>query len=365
MGSCLSYPSRMSAFTEELMVAFAREDFSLTETLYRILIPMEDNMHAEATCEMSYEGNGWEMIRNRALRRVMEYDSTVKLWNATRKGHPLYQQLPHTIYYGNNSEHYFRLRRLNVPTELKMARLEFKNLMKTGKKQIIKPYAENILADWDFNLEIRRRIFKTLMVSSHVLPRAAVNSKILSLLVKHSLQTELLKDIEVNAYSMGLISNSEDFRFGEVVRKFQEPSEMYIPLSFTTTYKSSLYAIRSDRIEPARMWDSEPLPGVVKKDAAVEFNFIVQNLITAWPRRFDRLHNFSHEIAIRDVLPENMDLSKVSVKRSESIWAKIIRGENEFPNERDEMMEWMGTKGFRERTIDIRGLRLRKNANNE
>ena len=86
------------------MVAYSRDDFNLTETLYRVLIPMEDNMLAEATCEMSFDGNGWEMIRNRALKRIMQYDSTVKLWNATRKGHPLFQKLPHTIYYGSNQK---------------------------------------------------------------------------------------------------------------------------------------------------------------------------------------------------------------------------------------------------------------------
>lgn len=348
------------------MVAFSSDDFHLTETLYRILIPTESNMQAE-TCVMSYEGDGWERIRNSTLRRVMAYDSTIKLWNASRRGHPLFQQLPHTIYYGNDSEHYFRLRRLNVPTELKVARSEFKKAVRTGQKQVSKPFGGNVLNEWDFNLEIRRRLFKALMISSHVIPRAAVSSKILYSNVKHSLQTELLNDIEVNAYSMGLIANSEDLRFCDVVRKFQEPSEKHLPLAFFTTFKSSIYATRSSYIEPARMWDSEPIVGMVKKDAAVEFNFIVQNLTTAWPRRFDKLHNFSHEIAIRDVLPENMDLGKVTVKRSESIWAKIIRGENHLPNGEDEKenMEWIGSKGFRENQIDIRGLRLRKNANRD
>ena len=348
---------------EELMVAYSNEDFYLTETLYRVLIPMVDNIHAETTCAMSSENGGWERIRNSILKRVMEYDSTIKLWNASKRRHPLFQQLPHTIFYGNDTDHYFRLRRLQIPTEIKMARAEFKNLMKTGKNQAIKPDAENVLVDWNFNLGMRRRLFKALLISSHISPRLALNSKILQATVKHSLQTELLNDIEINANSMGMIDNSEEYRFCEVIRKFQEPTEKLLPLTFTTTYKTSIYAVNSPYVQPARMWDSEPIKGVIAKDAAVELNFVIQNLTTAWTRRFDKLHDFSHEKPIRDVLPENTDLSKVTVKRSSSIRAKTLRGEEEVPNENEDFdQEWKGTRGYFEKVIDVRGLRQRKNA---
>ena len=185
-------------------------------------------------------------------------------------------------------------------------------------------------------------------------------------MVGHSLKTELLNDIEINAYSLGLVSNSEDLRFSEVIRKFQEPSEKNLPLSFLTTYKSTIYAVRSKYLPAARMWDSEPIPGMPIKDAAVEFNFIIRNLTTPWPRKFDMLHEFDHMKPIRDVLPDNTDLGKISVRRSDSIWAKIIRGETSLPNEEEkEDTEWLGTKGFKERTLDTKGLRLRKNATKE
>lgn len=320
-------------------------------------------MAAETTCEMSFNGNGWERIRNSVLRRVMEYDSTIKLWDATRKGHPLFQKLPHTICYGNDTEHYFRLRRLNVPTDMKSARTEFKNLIRTGHTQAIKPYAENIISDWNFNLGLRRRLFKALMISSHVLPRSTVNSSVMQTTVRHSLQTELLHDVETNAYSMGLVSNSEDLRFSNVIRKFQEPAEKFVPLDFLTTYKSSIYAVKTPQLPFARLWDSEPILGMTMKDAAVEFNFLIQNLTTAWPRKFDTLHDFNHDIAIRDVLPENAELGKISVRRSDSNWAKIIRNEDHIPDkEIKEETEWLGTRGFKERKMDIRGLRQRKNA---
>ena len=165
---------------------------------------------------------------------------------------------------------------------------------------------------------------------------------------------------------MGLVSNSEDLRFSEVIRKFQEPSEKHVPLSFLTSYKSSIYAVGSKYLPVARMWDSEPIPGMTVKDAAVEFNFIVRNLTTPWPRKYDALHDFDHLKPIREVLPENTDLGKISVKRSDSIWARIVRGETQFPDKTEkEDSEWTGTKGFKEKTLDIRGLRLRKNATKE
>ena len=345
------------------MVAYSNEDFYLTDTLYRVLIPTADNLLTDATCENSHEGLGWERIRNCTMKRVMEYDSTVKLWNAAKKRPPLYQQLPHTIFYGNDTEQFFRLRRLNIPMDAKRARAEFKNLMKTGHNQAIKPDAENVLNDWSFNVGLRRRLCKAIFISSHVSPRLALNSRILQTTVKHSLQTELLHDIQTNAYSMGTITNSEDFKFCGVIRKFQEPTERHLPMSFTTTYKSTLYAVNSPKIAPAVMWDSEPIKGMVKRDAGVEFNFIIQNLITAWPRKFDSLHDFDHQRPIKEVLTENIDASKVTVKRSNSLWARIIRGEEQIPDEEERSnCEWTGVKGVKEKAIDVRGLRQRKNA---
>ena len=348
------------------MVAQSNEDFILTETLYRVLIPTTDNLYAETTSKVSCGDNGWERIRNSTLRRIMEYDSTVKLWSTTKRGHPLFQQLPHTIFYGKDSEHYFRLRRLNIPTDLKSARTEFKTLIKTGQSQAIKPFAENFISDWNFNLEMRRRLFKALMISSFVMPRSTINSRILQTMVDHSLKTELLHDIETNAYSMGLVSNSEDLRFSEVIRKFQEPSERFLPMAFLTTYKSSIYAIKSKYISPAKLWDSEPIQGMTSKDAAVEFNFIIRNLTTPWPRKYDSLHEFDHGMPIREVLPENMDLGKVMVRRSDSIWAKIARGEEQIPEEEEKKeTEWAGTKIFKEKVMNTKGLKLRKNANKD
>ena len=38
---------------EELMIAYSKDDFFRTDTLYRCLIPMADNMHAETTVVVS------------------------------------------------------------------------------------------------------------------------------------------------------------------------------------------------------------------------------------------------------------------------------------------------------------------------
>ena len=352
--------------TEELLIAYSREDFYLTDTLYRVLIPTVDNIFAETACKLVGNGDGWERIRNGTVKRLMQFDSTVKLWDATRRRHPLFQQLPHTIFHGTDSEHFFRLRRLNVPTDLKTARREFRSIIKTGQDQMIGHDAENVLKSWNFNLELRRRLMKGLLISSYVMPRAAINSRILGSVVKHSLRTELLHDIEVNAYSMGLIVNSEDFRFSEIIRKFQEPTEKFLPLSFTTAYKSSLYAWCPKYIAPARLWNSEPIENVVKKDAAVEFNVIIRCLITPWLRKFDGLHDFNHEVPIREVLPENIDTSKIKVVRSDSMWSRISRGEPDIPEGSIDCDQgWKGTKGFRERRLEERGLKLRKNATTE
>ena len=136
---------------EELMVTYISDDFYYVETLYRVLIPTVDNMFAETASRMSEHGEGWERIRNSTINRVMQYDSTVKLWDATRRRHPLFQQLPHTIYHGNDSEHYLRLRRLNIPTELKTARKEFRNLIKLGHNQSVGYDMENTLGKWNFD----------------------------------------------------------------------------------------------------------------------------------------------------------------------------------------------------------------------
>ena len=352
----------------ELMSASCCEDFSLTETLYRTLIPINDNMHAdfaEKACRLVGVDEGWEKVRNSVVRRVMQFDSTIKLWDATRRHHPLYQKLPHTIYYGENSLNYFNLRRLGVSTDIVAARKEFRNFIRTGKSQAFKPEAANVLENWNFQRNIRGRLYKAMTIASHVIPRAAINSKIISDLVRHSLKTELLEDLEKNTWSMGLMYNDEDRLFSDVIRRFQEPTEKMVPLSFTTTYKTSLYAECPKYIAPATIWDSEPVSGIITKDAAVEFAFVVRNLVTAWPRRFDRLHDFDHTIPIKDVLPENFDCSKVQVNRSDSKWAKIIRGDQEIPVEGSlDGDDWKGYRIFVEKKMDMKGLRPRRNAIN-
>ena len=273
--------------------------------------------------------------------------------------------MPHTIFYGENSLSYFNLRRLGISTDIMMARKEFRNFIRTGKGQAFKPEAANVLENWNFQRAIRGRLYKAVTIASHVIPRAAVNSKIISDLVRHSLKTELLEDLEKNTWSMGLMFNDEDRLFSDAIRKFQEPTEKMLPLSFTTTYKTSLYAECPKYIAPATIWDSEPVTGMITKDAAVEFAFLVRNLVTAWPRRFDRLHDYDHTIPIKDVLPTNFDCSKVRVMRSDSNWAKIVRGEQDFPvDESTNGDDWKGYRIFAEKKIDAKGLRPRRNAIN-
>ena len=249
-------------FADELMTAHSKDDFFIADTLYRVLILAGDNLFSRISSELSHDGFGWEKIRNNALNRIMQYDSTVKLWSAVRRRHPLHQPLPHTLLYGNDTEHYFRLRRLNIPTDVKTARRDFKSLMKTGTKQAIKPEAGNFVDNWDFSLKLRRRLIKALLTASHVIPKTAVDARTLDILVRHSLKTELMMDLDKNINSMGMINNREDFKFSDVIRKFQEPTEKHLPLTFTTTYKTSMYAMTSKYISPAKMWDSEPIQGI-------------------------------------------------------------------------------------------------------
>ena len=100
-------------------------------------------------------------------------------------------------------------------------------------------------------------------------------------------------------------------------------------MNFITTYKTSLYSSCPKYITPAALLDVKIADGTEKKDAAVEINCVIQNLTTAWPRKYDALHDFHHGIPVKDVLPNGADLSKISVKRSNSAWAKILRNESE------------------------------------
>ena len=352
----------VEVYAEELTKAFIEGEFCYTDTLYKVVIPLCDNIFAEATSKCSTGGNGWQRIRDATLKRIMEYDSTIKIWDATRRHHPLFQDLPHTIFYEPNSTQYFKLNRLGVPMHAKMARHEFRRLIKTGSTNQMKPGALNVLDDWNHNILLRSKLTRALRIASHVTPKLAINSNVMANLVRHSLRTELLEDIKANAYNMGLVINYQDLDFREGINLFQEPSERFVPLSFSTTYKTSLYAVLPNCITPACLYDSEDEQGQVQTDKAVEFNFIVQNLTTAWIRKYDKLHDWSHEIPIKNVLPQNTDRDKLVVKRSRSFWAKTIRNEPVFMNETANEQKWCGKRNFLEVRIDTRGLRPRFNA---
>ena len=350
--------------TEELLRVFSEGEFCFFETLYQILIPITSNMIAETTETTRWGDKGWERIRNDTIRRTLEFDSTVKLWDVNRKGHPLFQKLPHSIMHDDKSNQYFMLRRLNIPTDLKEARKEFRNFTRTGEHNIMKAGAENILSSWNHNRLIRSRLLRCLNIASNVVPRMALSSNKFRRLVRHSLKTEFMKDIEMNAHNMGLMNDSEDSKFSHCIRKFQEPSERFVPMDFTTTYKTSLYATLPSMLTPASVLDFE-LDDGKRKDVAVEINVIVQNLVTAWPRKFDKLHDLTREMPVKDVLPNSIDITKVCVKRSVSDVAKSIGGAAtaaDMDNRNITQVNWLGRRNFREITAEATGLRPRINA---
>ena len=352
----------IEVMAEELTRVFAKDSFCFNETLYKILIPTNDNMSSELTCKRSICGNGWERIRNCVVKRTMEYDSTVKLWSATQKGHPLHQPLPHTIYYEDKPECYDTLRRLGIPFGHKAARKELRRVLNLMHG----PYCADILANWELEKGTRVKLLKALRIASHVTPKVANSSKNLSKLVKHSLKTELLDNIETNAYNLGYVMKTEDYNFRKAISSFQEPTERLIPMSFTTTYKTSLYAYCPESISPAVMYDVETRDGYKKNDAALEINVVIQTLTTAWPKKYDSLHEFDHTRAIKDVLPEGTDLTKINVRRNNSIWGRIIRNEagELYDLESYEKEYWKGDRVFVEKTIDACGLRMRNDAVN-
>ena len=349
---------------EELLTA-AGAEFEYHETFYRVLVPLGDNIQSEVLSRNSTGGNGWERIRNCVLESCMQFDSTVKLWSATKKSSTLYQDMPHTIFYGSelSTENYFKLRRLEIPCSLTNARREIKGAIKKLNGET----ADQRLLNWNFDRTERRRLLKILRIASFVTPKAAIKSRNLDNHVRHSLKAELIKNIEINCNNMGLITAAEDLDFRNIIRKFQEPTENNLPLSFTTCYRSSLYAYKPTTLQPAIMLDSEPRLGPIKKSAGVEFNFVIQNLVSAWIKKYDQLHDFSHRIPIKQVLPANTDLDKVTVKRSCSNRAKMIRNEADdipTPNEIDKS-KWKGRRNFEDISIESNTLRYRRNATNQ
>ena len=189
------------------------------------------------------------------------------------------------------------------------------------------------------------------------MPKSAVRSNNLNRNVRHSLKTELLSNIETNCGNLGLVTNSEDVIFRSLIRRFQEPTEIYLPMTFTTCYKTSLYTRCPNMIEPAVMWDSTPNTRS-KQCAAVEFKFLIQTLTTAWIKKYDSLHEFTKQTPIGSLIRTN---ENVRVKHGTSETAKLIRGEE--ADCKDDV--WTGRRTFQESRLEMGGLRIRRNAENE
>ena len=68
-------------------------DFSWTETLFKVLVSMESCMRADLNSKMSVNHGGWEKMRNNVVECCLRFDSTIKLWDATRKESTLFQEL--------------------------------------------------------------------------------------------------------------------------------------------------------------------------------------------------------------------------------------------------------------------------------
>ena len=349
----------VEVYSEEVSVV-SNPEFVFTETLYKVLVPMNSNINAETNSKMSMNGYGWERIRNSVVDTCMKYDSTVRLWDATRKESPLFQKLPHTIYYEDNDQHYFKLRRLGLPYSLKTARREYRRESQILHGDRARPHLEN----WNFNQQIRERLDRMLKLASNILPRSAIHSNNLGKNVRHTLKTELLKNIELNCNNMGFQVGVEDGDFCNSIRKFQEPTELNLPLTFTTCYKTSLYANFPRKLCPATMWDVSNGMKIVKPNAGVSFDFIIQTLTTAWLRKYDFMHEFSHTTPIKSLMTKNEDLEKTKVNKSNTVWARLIR-EDEIELTENEQFPWKGCRNFNEIVLDSRGLKPRRNAQSD
>ena len=333
-------------------------DFSWTETLFKVLVSMESCMRADLNSKMSVNHGGWEKMRNNVVECCLRFDSTIKLWDATRKESTLFQELPHTIFYEGNSN-YFKFRRLGIPTSLKEARREYRSMSQIlhGDRSI--PH----LSSWDFDVDYRKRLRYLVKVASFVIPRTAVRSNNLSKNVRHSLKTELLAVLKTNGVRPENFTAGLDDEFADLIRKFQEPTEQELPRTFATCYKTSLYACCPDSIAPAIMWDSQIKGQNRRLNTAVEFNFISQCLVSPWLKKYDVLHGLSHKIPVKEVLSDKFNMDGVEIKRSNSTIAKAIRGDCNVENmdlQTDDCY-WTGRKHFKEIKVNQSGLRLRKN----
>ena len=350
----------LEVISRELTKVTCGREFNFFETLYKVLVPLNDNITAETTSKVSVEGNGWERIRNSVVDCCMQFDSTVKLWDATRKDSTLYQRLPHTIYYEDKDDYYYKLINKGIPFTLKEARREYKKAIQHIHGDRAIPH----LSDWNFKEKMRRRLTRILELTSHVNPKSAVYSANLSINVRHSLKTELLTNLETNTGNLGLLTAREDLKFADLIRNFQKPTEEQLPLSFTTCYKTSMYANCPTQIVPATMWDVRN-EETIRKCAAVEFRFIIQNLVTAWTRRYDNLHLLSHQTTIKDLIQGDQLMENLRVYRSTSSTAKWVRNEIGLDDYKED--KWVGKRGFQEFKIadELKGLRKRKNACSE
>ena len=81
-------------------------------------------------------------------------------------------------------------------------------------------------------------------------------------------------------------------------------------------------------------------------------------------KKYDQVHDFSHHIPMKTVLPENTDLDKIIVRRSNSNWARMFRNEaGNLPTQEEIIKnEWKGKRNFDEINLHSSILRTRRNA---
>ena len=174
------------------------KEFTFSETLYQITTPKinrEDINFAENLVD-GIKMEPWDNVREKFLKIMSIYQTSVKLWDCQRKGGPLDQGYPDFLR-AEDFRSPIRRVKMDIPDDENLVRRQLKNLMVNCNKITDDRFSKKlrILNDKEYT-KLAKAMDRILVICKNVMPSRAFNDDNIDKQYRTLMKNEALKSIK-------------------------------------------------------------------------------------------------------------------------------------------------------------------------
>ena len=186
MGKCkstLCFPDKELMWGPEIEISAVEtmqlfnNEFFFSETLYQITAPKinREDINLAENLATGIKMEPWDLVREKFLKTMANYQTSVKLWDCQKKGGPLDQKYPDFL----KAEDYLspiRRVRLGIPDDERIVKKQIRNLLVDCNKITDTRFSKKfrMLSEKEFS-KLAKAVDRILIICKNVKPSKAFN----------------------------------------------------------------------------------------------------------------------------------------------------------------------------------------------